>query len=252
MRLSTSKLREKIFKLTSSRYFFQIFALLFLLMVSQATEAFKVKSTQANISNKLEEFVVVEDKKEEEFKQVEEIVGKVVAQVAPSPKAEVKAVSDTVKTEGVSDKKNSQICKGETENWKMVPDPDHAGQYIICNTQSGKMTTVDELNAAQNSYRQKHGLSVLNINSELCKIAANRAVEVSKNFSHSGFESAVKGSGLGKNSYGENIASGPLSGVQFVEWSWDKSPGHRENMLSDWTEGCGGVFDKYAVFLFAK
>ena len=50
----------------------------------------------------------------------------------------------------------------------------------------------------------------------------------------------------------KNIASGPLTAVQFVEWSWDKSPGHRTNMLSDWNEGCGGVFDRFAVFIFAK
>ncbi len=162
---------------------------------------------------------------------------------SPSPKVLVSAPSDATR---------SELCKGITEPWKMIPDPAHEGVYVICNTVSEKMTTVDDLNTAQNNYRKEHGLSTLNINSKICEIAAKRAVEVTKNFSHSGFESAVEGSGLGKTSYGENIASGPLSGVHFVEWSWDKSPGHKANMLGDWTDGCGGVNDKYAVFLFAK
>ena len=147
---------------------------------------------------------------------------------------------------------SSQLCQGKKDAWTLVPNPGQEGLYTICNVTVEKMATVSELNAAQNSYRVEHGLGNLNINSKLCEVAAGRAAEVSKNFSHDGFKSAVEGSGLGKSSYGENIASGPLSGVHFVEWSWDKSPGHRANMLEDWTEGCAGVSGKYAVFLFAK
>ena len=154
---------------------------------------------------------------------------------------------------GVSKKPSSHpLCKGVTEPWKLVADPDHAGQYVICNTTTEAMTTVEELNMAQNQYRRDHGLNALNINAGLCKVAAERAREIAANFSHDGFEAAVERNNIDRSAVGENIASGPLTGAHFIEWSWDKSPGHRENMLRDWTEGCGGVYDRFAVFIFAK
>jgi len=113
------------------------------------------------------------------------------------------------------------------------------------------MATASELNSTLNNYRVAHGLNSLTIDATLCAIAQERAVEITQNFSHDGFEAAVKRHNLQKSS-GENIASGPLTAVQFVEWSWDKSPGHKANMLADWTEGCGGVNGRFAVFIFAK
>jgi len=147
---------------------------------------------------------------------------------------------------------NSPLCKGVTESWKLVPDPEKEGQFIICNSQTGnKMANADELNSALNNYRVAHGLNALKIDGTLCAIAGERAREISQNFSHDGFEAAAERHNLQKSA-GENIVSGPLTAVQFVEWSWDKSPGHRANMLSDWNEGCGGVFDRFAVYVFAK
>lgn len=176
------------------------------------------------------------------------IVKKAIVLTSPNPTPSQAVLGENAP----SDSSRNTLCKGVAESWKMIPDPSHEGLYVICNTSSEKMTTVDELNAAQNSYRVEHGLGNLNINSKLCEVAVGRAADVSKSFSHDGFKSAVEGSGLGKSSYGENIASGPLTGVHFVEWSWDKSAGHKANMLGDWTDGCGGVSGKYAVFLFAK
>jgi hypothetical protein len=152
----------------------------------------------------------------------------------------------------VGSTKLSTLCEGVSESWKLVPNPEVKGQYIICNSGSGLMANVDELNSAQNNYRVNNGLNALSISGELCTIAAERAVEVSKNFSHDGFEVAVDRHSLQKNAVGENIASGPLTAVQFVEWSWDRSSGHKANMLGDWSEGCAGVHDIYAVFIFAR
>ena len=149
-------------------------------------------------------------------------------------------------------KKLSTLCKDVNESWKLVPNPDVDGQYIICNSGSGEMATAGELNSAQNNYRVNNGLNALTIDGQLCSIAAERAKEVADNFSHDGFEAVVDRHNLQKNAVGENIASGPLTAVQFVEWSWNMSPGHRENMLGDWSEGCGGVYDRFAVFIFAK
>lgn len=146
----------------------------------------------------------------------------------------------------------SSLCQGVTEAWKLVPNPNVEGQYIVCNSQNGVMATVDELNATQNNYRVDHGLGALSINQDLCKIGRERAVEISSNFSHQGFEEAVERSGIQKSAIGENIASGPLTAIQFVEWAWDRSPGHRANMLADWIEGCAGVYGRFAVFIFTR
>jgi len=108
------------------------------------------------------------------------------------------------------------------------------------------------LNSAQNAYRVGHGLNALSISGDLCKVAQERAKEVAANFNHDGFEAALATNHIEKSSAGENIASGPLTATQFIEWSWDQSPGHRENMLRDWSEGCAGIYDRFAVFIFAK
>lgn len=144
------------------------------------------------------------------------------------------------------------VCKDIKDSWTMVPNSSGEELFTICNVKTEKMAIADELNIAQNNYRTGHGLNTLNINLGLCRIAASRAKEIANSFSHDGFEDAVDSSGLGFGSYGENIASGPLSATKFVEWSWDRSPGHKANMLGDWSDGCGGVADKYAVFLFAR
>ncbi|OGE09896.1 hypothetical protein A3A60_04895 [Candidatus Curtissbacteria bacterium RIFCSPLOWO2_01_FULL_42_26] len=147
---------------------------------------------------------------------------------------------------------SNPLCKGVTEPWKLIPDPSHEGEYVICNVVPEKMTTVDELNAAQNEYRRDQGLNTLGIDATLCAVAGQRAKEISTNFSHDGFEAATERNGVNRSAIGENIASGPLSGVHFVQWAWDRSPGHRDNMLRDWNAGCGGVFDRFAVFIFAR
>ena len=167
---------------------------------------------------------------------------------SPSPKPKLPGKPQA---QIVQNKNSNPLCMGVTEPWKLVPDPEKEGQFIICNSETGnKMATADELNSTLNNYRVAHGLNALRIDGTLCAIAAERAREISQNFSHDGFEAAVERHNLQKSA-GENIASGPLTAVQFVEWSWDKSPGHKANMLSDWNEGCGGVFDRFAVYIFA-
>ena len=146
----------------------------------------------------------------------------------------------------------NRLGRGFDDFWVLVPDPAHDGEYVICNVVPEKMTTVDELNAAQNEYRRDQGLNTLGIEAALCTVAEQRAKEISTNFSHDGFEAAIDRNGVNRSAVGENIASGPLSGVHFVQWAWDRSPGHRENMLRDWNAGCGGVYGKFAVFIFAK
>ena len=193
-----------------------------------------------------------------DFKNIQEISGQKSGNPQVQEENDQQSSSPQPKLPGkpqtqiIQDKNSHPLCKGVTEPWKLVPDPQKEGQYIICNSQTGnQMATADELNVALNNYRVSHGLNALTIDDTLCSIAKERAREISQNFSHDGFEAAVERHNLQKSA-GENIASGPLTAVQFVEWSWDKSPGHKANMLSDWNEGCGGVFDRFAVFIFAK
>lgn len=208
-----------------------------ILIFSSSTLVSNLRTVQAI---PVEEEKIIEVQVPEESKEPDEPVSPEIQSV----KIEAKKAETRQQERGV--------CSGVSESWKLTPNLEEKGLYYICNAKNDTMATASELNNALNDYRAGLGLSRLNINSALCNIASNRAREIASNFSHNGFESAVKGSGMEKSSYGENIASGPMSAVRFVEWSWDKSPGHRENMRRDWTDGCGGVYDRYAVFLFAK
>lgn len=146
------------------------------------------------------------------------------------------------------------LSKGE-ENYKLRPDPEKPGFFIMDNAPKEKMTTVEELNLAMNNYRKAHGLNELNINNELCKFADQRAREISNNFSHDGFNfHLINGdyTNSGFTSFGENIWQGYFSGVHIVEYAWDKSEGHRQAQLDNWSSGCAGVYDKYVSFIFAR
>src|SRR3989344_4719379 len=57
----------------------------------------------------------------------------------------------------VGSKSLSSICKDEKEPWKLVPNPQSDGQYLICNAaKTEPMAAADELNTAQNAYRGGH------------------------------------------------------------------------------------------------
>ncbi len=67
---------------------------------------------------------------------VDEIVGYAVPALAPSPKGEMEGMSEA--RESLSNEErirgNSDVlCRGISENWKMIPDPKNSDQYIICN-----------------------------------------------------------------------------------------------------------------------
>lgn len=131
-------------------------------------------------------------------------------------------------------------------------DPNH---FILKNVTAQPMTTVDELNQAVNNFRHTHNLNQLVIPEDLCEIANKRAIEASTDFSHRQFEESVQKGEYNYVSFeliGENLWQGSLSGVHIVEFGWDKSPGHRQNLLRNWDRGCAGVFETTAVFVFAR
>ena len=247
------KLGKYFWFFTKPSFFVHLFILVVLSSLFLATDYVKSYRTYGAMPKVLGEHVIVDLQAQVEPKSSPQPTSTAVAKPKPSSKLESSPVVASEKVSGaVNVDSPNPLCKGVKEDWKMIPEPGKEGLYIICNTTKENMASVSDLNSEQNTYRVAHGKNALNINSSICSIASKRAEEVAKNFSHDGFESAVNNSGLGFHSYGENIASGPLSAVHFIEWSWDRSPGHRENMLGDWSDGCAGVSGKYAVFLFAK
>lgn len=141
------------------------------------------------------------------------------------------------------------------ENYIMKPVPDKQGFFKMENVPDEKMATVEELNAAMNSYRQAHGLNGLNNNSELCRFAAQRAQEISTDFTHDGFHNHTQNGdfrGAGYSFMNENIWRGYFSATHIIEFGWDRSEGHRHTQLDNWSGGCAGVYGANVAFLFGR
>lgn len=166
-----------------------------------------------------------------------------------------------------------------------TPEP-YIPKQIQTNTQSqnsahNSTVTISEgeLIAAINIYRQAHGLSSLNTNESLCQETRKRVQDmVTLNagkqgsdivLNHDGMAqdvtSGVLANHVGKRSYGENIASAYCkrpsdgtvvditTGVQLVEWCFDSSPAHKENLLDpSWTDVCSSGQFPFYVQTFAK
>lgn len=129
------------------------------------------------------------------------------------------------------------------------------GFYVIKNAPAEPMSTKDELIEAVQTYRQAHGLNQISVDDGLCRIAEQRAVEASVEFSHDQFS---KDASEGKYNFvefttiSENLWDGSFSGVHIVEFGWDRSPGHRANLQGGWSRGCAGIHGTTAVFVFAN
>jgi uncharacterized protein YkwD len=129
------------------------------------------------------------------------------------------------------------------------------GFYQMNNAPEEQMATVEELNIAVNEFRKAQSRNQLEIDFNLCEFAKFRALEIADDFSHAGFSRYIesgKTDDFGFRRYGENIWSGPMMGVHIVEYGWAKSPGHYQALVGDWTKGCAGIYDVYAVFIFAR
>ncbi|WP_368491086.1 CAP domain-containing protein [Clostridium sp. BJN0013] len=121
---------------------------------------------------------------------------------------------------------------------------------------SGQASTIDaeanEVIRLVNVERSKNGLSPLNANAELSKVATAKAQDMIDNsyFSHtsptygSPFD-MMKKFGISYTAAGENIAYGQKNAAEVMN-SWMNSPGHRANILnSNFTEiGVGVAKDK--------
>jgi uncharacterized protein YkwD len=143
-----------------------------------------------------------------------------------------------------------------SENYILEACPDGEEDcYNLLNVPAEPMSTVDELNAAVNQYRSTHNLNLLFLDPQICELAAKRAPELEADFSHDGFSSHVENGDYdytGFSVIGENIWMGSMSGVHIVEYGWDRSPGHRENLQGEWSRGCAGIYKTYATYIFVR
>ena len=140
------------------------------------------------------------------------------------------------------------------DNYVLEPT-DREGFFDLKYAPAEPMSTVSELNQAVNEFRKAHGQNWLEIDSGLCSFADRRAHEISEDFSHDGFSKYFESEGIdtwGFTAFGENIWMGEFMGVHIVEYGWVKSPGHYEALVGEWTKGCAEIYDKYAVFIFAR
>jgi uncharacterized protein YkwD len=106
------------------------------------------------------------------------------------------------------------------------------------------------LNEAVNIYRTGHGLPGLNTRPDLCRAAEQRGQQITADFSHNGFEAAI--SGLTYEAAAENIWRGEPFSTEKAINGWNESPGHKANLLGNYTFGCGAVANGRAVYLFLR
>lgn len=105
---------------------------------------------------------------------------------------------------------------------------------------SKELQLVKEVYVYTNTFRKLNGLRSLSINDQLNAIAQQHSENMAAgkiSFSHEGFNNRCKlirivDSTLFK--FAENIAYGPTSGEEVVK-RWEDSPGHRQNMLGEYT-----------------
>jgi hypothetical protein len=100
-----------------------------------------------------------------------------------------------------------------------------------------------------NKYRSSQGLGGVSENPATCDFAARRADEISKDFSHNGFQDRVNAGSLPYSSYSkvvENIAVNPNPNK--VVSRWISSPGHAANLRSDTPFACIRNHGDYYVY----
>ena len=104
--------------------------------------------------------------------------------------------------------------------------------------------------AAVNDYRRQQGKSELKPLTALCEAARGRAAAVGRNLDHSGYLEAIKA--MPHSASAENLWWGTDVSTAAVVQAWIESGGHRDNLLAEWTYGCGEIVNQTAAFLFIR
>ena len=102
----------------------------------------------------------------------------------------------------------------------------------------GSMAEQREAVQLLNALRERHGIAPLRWapDSDLQAAAMVRASELPRSFSHTrpdgrSFESAMAEEGIACRRFGENVAFGTRMDAAGAIRGWERSPGHRDNML---------------------
>ena len=113
-----------------------------------------------------------------------------------------------------------------------TPTPSTSPTPTPTSTTTTSVWTSTELALLQkhNTTRSAQGLRTLSRTEALGKAADRRCQEIIKNFSHTGWTSALAAYGITYRIAGENIAAGQTS-VDSVFNAWMNSTGHRANIL---------------------
>jgi uncharacterized protein YkwD len=109
-----------------------------------------------------------------------------------------------------------------------------------------------------NQFRRSKGLNQLVMLDQLNAIAKKHSEEMARGhvaFGHEGFskrQALEKKKIKGVSTFGENVAYGPTSGKQVV-LMWEKSPGHRRNLLGPFKYiGIGIAKDKQGRIYYTQ
>lgn len=116
----------------------------------------------------------------------------------------------------------------------LTPSSDEVKSYIM---------------SAINDYRRSQGLSEVKTDPYTCDFAKVRAEEISKSFSHSGFNARVQNKTLPYPSYStvtENIAMN--SDYKKVVSAWINSSGHAANMRANTPNVCVEKFNNFYAY----
>ena len=125
---------------------------------------------------------------------------------------------------------------------------------VCCVADEPGAATVDSLLAAHNRERKQEKLGELKLSPKLCEAAAIHARDMAKHqkLDHTGSDGSTVVDRVKRVGYiyvraGENIARGQRTVDQVMD-TWMKSPGHRANILANFTEmGAARVEDSEGI-----
>lgn len=156
-------------------------------------------------------------------------------------KSTIKTISVYVDSSVSASADSSQSAKNEKQNAVIFGGTDNSKT----NTDADPSEMVSQVIELVNKERAAAGKSELTASSSLNQAAAVRAKEITQLFSHNRPDgskcfTAVQDTGLKYTSAGENIAMGQRDAEDVMN-SWMNSPGHKSNILGDFTNigvGC--------------
>lgn len=130
--------------------------------------------------------------------------------------------------------------------------------FTLLSFSTSNTNVVKDVLKQTNLFRRSKGLNQLVMLNQLNAIARKHSEDMAHGrvaFGHAGFyqrESLEKKRIKGVSTFGENVAYGPTSGKQVVIM-WEKSPGHRHNLLGPFKYiGIGIAKDKQGRIYYTQ